>query len=199
MLVDAISTRLRRQVRRARFTTRFSGTWEDRLSGLFDCGVRFTGKRILDAGCNMGLVAYEVSKHRPADIHGIDRYRRAITVARRLFLAVDVPSCFDAVNVLDARRVDRVLRPQYDVVLMLALWQHIDAADPGGTARFVARIAKACREALVFRGAEEVGARFEEAVAPFGLTLAYRGPRLVEHAGPILVFRPAARANGVAA
>ena len=54
--------------------TSFTGDWAHRFQGLFDCGVVFSGKSILDAGCNVGIIAYEVAKLGPASIHGIDRF-----------------------------------------------------------------------------------------------------------------------------
>lgn len=173
----------------SRFQTLFSGTWEERLADLFDCGVDFAGKRVLDAGSNMGIVAYEINKRRPAFIHGIDNYRPAVTIARRLFMAVDVPHRFDLVDVLDERRIRAVLEPAYDIVLMMALWQHIRRANPEKATRFLGVVTAACREAIIFRGSERIAAHFEEAVAPAGFTVAYRGPRLIQDAGPILVFR----------
>ena len=51
---------------------RFIGNWEYRLQRIFGCGVSYSGKRVLDAGCNVGILAYEIGKKRPALINGID-------------------------------------------------------------------------------------------------------------------------------
>ncbi|TIL68342.1 class I SAM-dependent methyltransferase [Mesorhizobium sp.] len=103
---------------------KFAGTWEDRLDGLFSCGVDYAGKTILDVGCNMGIVAYEIAKHRPTYIHGIDILKPHIGVARSIFLGSGVESRFDAMN-LGSRKLPSVLRDSYDVVLLLAVYQHV--------------------------------------------------------------------------
>ncbi|RWO63413.1 class I SAM-dependent methyltransferase [Mesorhizobium sp.] len=107
-----------------KFHKKFAGTWEDRLEGLFSCGVNYSDKTILDVGCNMGIVAYEISKHRPAYIHGIDILKPHIGVARSIFLGSDVESRFDAMN-LGSRKLPSVLRDRYDIVLLLAVYQHV--------------------------------------------------------------------------
>jgi 2-polyprenyl-3-methyl-5-hydroxy-6-metoxy-1,4-benzoquinol methylase len=176
-------------IRHIRFRPSFSGTWDDRLSGLFACEVDFKGRRVLDAGSNMGVIAYEISKLRPSFIHGIDRFRRAVTVARRIFAAINVPHRFDVVDFFDDRKVLDVLEPSYDIVLLMAVWQHIVRADEERAARFLDRVAVRCREAVVFRGSEDWGEHFERAIAKHGFTLAFRGERASDAAGPILVFR----------
>jgi 2-polyprenyl-3-methyl-5-hydroxy-6-metoxy-1,4-benzoquinol methylase len=106
-------------------TTKFTGDWDYRLSGLFECGVEFGSKTVLDAGCHMGIVAYEISKQRPALIHGVDHYGAAIKVAGHIFSAVPVPSAFYRANLISERSVNKVLLPRYDIVVFMSVWQHI--------------------------------------------------------------------------
>ncbi|RWH69469.1 MAG: class I SAM-dependent methyltransferase [Mesorhizobium sp.] len=101
-----------------------AGTWDDRLDGLFSCGVKYFGKTILDVGCNMGIVAYEIAKRRPAYIHGIDILKPHTRVARSIFLGSNVESRFDAMN-LGSRKLQSVLNDSYDIVLLLAVYQHV--------------------------------------------------------------------------
>jgi 2-polyprenyl-3-methyl-5-hydroxy-6-metoxy-1,4-benzoquinol methylase len=103
---------------------KFAGTWEDRLDGLFDCGVDYTGKRIIDVGCNMGVIAYEIAKLRPKSIHGIDILYPHITVARRLFQGSNIESRFDRIN-LGSRKLPSLLSPEYDIALLLAVYHHM--------------------------------------------------------------------------
>src|SRR5690349_7415740 len=108
--------------------TRYLGNWDYRLDGLFSCGVSYAGKRVLDAGCNVGVIAYEIGKHRPALYHGIDVSASGVAVARAIFLGYEFPSRFDAVNMAETQMLERSLAPAYDVVLFLAVWMHIRKA-----------------------------------------------------------------------
>ncbi|TIQ58948.1 MAG: class I SAM-dependent methyltransferase [Mesorhizobium sp.] len=101
-----------------------AGTWDDRLDGLFSCGVKYFGKTILDVGCNMGIVAYEIAKRRPAYIHGIDILKPHTRVARSIFLGSNVESRFDTMS-LGSRKLQSVLNDRYDIVLLLAVYQHV--------------------------------------------------------------------------
>ncbi|TIX60513.1 MAG: methyltransferase domain-containing protein [Mesorhizobium sp.] len=101
-----------------------AGTWDDRLDGLFSCGVNYSGKAILDVGCNMGIVAYEIAKRRPAYIHGIDVLKPHTRVARSIFLGSNVESRFDTMS-LGSRKLQSVLNDRYDIVLLLAVYQHV--------------------------------------------------------------------------
>jgi 2-polyprenyl-3-methyl-5-hydroxy-6-metoxy-1,4-benzoquinol methylase len=104
---------------------RFMGNWDYRLAGVFDCEVDYSGKTILDAGCNVGIIDYEIAKRLPAFIHGIDVYRGGILAARHIFQGVDVPSRFDVADLTNDRKLRGLLRPSYDIVIMMAVWQHI--------------------------------------------------------------------------
>jgi SAM-dependent methyltransferase len=121
---------------------RFKGTWDDRLDGLFSAGVDYAGKSILDIGCNMGVVAYEISKRGPGSIHGIDNLKPHIETARMIFLGSPVPSRFDCLN-LGSRRLRRVLQPQYDIVMLLAVYHHMQRSlGPDKALRVLSDIAK---------------------------------------------------------
>lgn len=71
---------------------RFIGNWDFRLRPLLECNIDFKGKSILDAGCNVGVIDYEISKFGPSFIHGIDNYRAGIYAARNIFAGVEVPA-----------------------------------------------------------------------------------------------------------
>ncbi|MER9253559.1 class I SAM-dependent methyltransferase [Mesorhizobium sp. M0598] len=103
---------------------RFKGTWDDRLDGLFSAEVDYAGKSILDVGCNMGVVAYEISKLGPSSIHGIDILKPHIETAKMIFLGCPVQSRFDCLD-LGSRKLQNVLQPQYDIVMLLAVYHHM--------------------------------------------------------------------------
>lgn len=77
---------------------KFAGNWEERLSGVF-C-VNYANKSVLDVGCNIGIVACEISKRSPASIRGCDIHTRSIEAAKAIFVGSPVPSRFEALDVL---------------------------------------------------------------------------------------------------
>jgi 2-polyprenyl-3-methyl-5-hydroxy-6-metoxy-1,4-benzoquinol methylase len=103
----------------------FKGTWPDRLVGLFDCGIDYAGRSVLDLGCNIGIVAYEVSKRGPRLIHGIDVDRESIVTAQRIFRAAPVHSRFEQIDAGDVHRLRSALEPSYDIVLFLSVYLHL--------------------------------------------------------------------------
>jgi ribosomal protein L11 methylase PrmA len=112
------------------------------LDGIFSAGVDYAGKSILDVGCNMGVVAYEISKLGPNSIHGIDILRPHIETARMIFLGSPVESRFDCLN-LGSRRLGQILRSQYDIVMLLAVYHHMqDSLGPDKARRVLADIAR---------------------------------------------------------
>jgi 2-polyprenyl-3-methyl-5-hydroxy-6-metoxy-1,4-benzoquinol methylase len=116
---------------------KFTGSWHDRIAGLFDCGIDFTGKSVLDVGCNMGIVAYEISKRGPSFIHGLDNYRGALRVAKAVFTAVPVESRFDLIDLRDERQLQSVLLPSYDIVLLMEVYHQVRKKNPVAAARAV--------------------------------------------------------------
>jgi SAM-dependent methyltransferase len=169
----------------------FAGAWEDRLSDLFDCGVDYSGRTILDAGCNMGIIAYEISKHRPASIHGIDTYRPALRLARQLFLGIEIESRFDRLD-LTARHAEAKLAPEYDLVLFLSVYHHIKKQNGVAAAEgAVRRLTTRCREALIARLPPGFDAEFIDLMKGLGFAVAYDGEKKSQKSGRLVVFRPA--------
>lgn len=133
----------------------FKGTWKDRMSGLEDIRVR--GKTVLDVGCNMGIIGYELCKREPAHYHGIEVSEAHADVARSIFLAVSTPHDIHTGNILDTSVRSAVLRPAYDVVLLLAVVHHLEKH---GSQRAVVEalrdIVSLCQGVLVHRGPQSV-------------------------------------------
>ena len=107
---------------RRRFGT---GDWTERYRPLLELAIDYRGKTVLDAGCNLGIVGYEISKLGPASYHGVDSYQPALEVARAIFSGVSVVHRFDRVDLRRHDRLARVLSPTYDIVLFLSVYQHI--------------------------------------------------------------------------
>ena len=130
----------------------YKGSISERISGIFDFDIDYTGKTILDVGCSIGMIAYEISKSRPKSIHGIDSYRPAVNTARSIFMGVDTESEFHAVDLANDRALHRVLKPRYDIVLYLAVWQHLRRSEGRQKAAEITReLAGRCEEYLLAR------------------------------------------------
>ena len=152
----------------------FMGNWEHRLAGVFDCNVDFSGKTILDAGCNVGIIDYEIAKRSPAFIHGIDSYWGGINAARHIFHGVDVESRFDVADITNDRKLRRLLRPSYDIVIMMAVWQHIRTARGQAVAdRVVATLAEHCTGVFIVRIKESMSNEFLAVMRRQGFRVAY--------------------------
>jgi 2-polyprenyl-3-methyl-5-hydroxy-6-metoxy-1,4-benzoquinol methylase len=135
--------------------TEFSGTWDHRIGDVFECGVDYRGKTILDAGCNMGIVDYEIAKKHPKFIHGIDEEKWFIEIARSIFLAVPVESQFDVLDLTRNARLVRLLHPHYDIVLLLSVYPHVYRESGQAAARLLAQTLFArCSETFVLRASD---------------------------------------------
>ena len=102
--------------------------WRQRTEDLFACEVDYAGKSVLDAGSNVGILAYEISKRGPAFLHLIDGSEPPLDAARLIFNAVETPHRLDLVDLTDAEQLEAVLAPTYDIVQLLAVYQHIHRA-----------------------------------------------------------------------
>lgn len=162
--------------------TVFRGDWPFRLEGLFESGVDFSGKRILDAGCNVGIVAYEVAKQRPASIHGVDYFPDFIATAKNVFHGYrQLPHRFDVLDLTKPRQVEKTLAAEYDVVIFMAVWQHIyEQHGPAIAERVAVDLAGRCRETFVARTSPlKLASTFSDIMRREGLELAHewRGAR----------------------
>jgi 2-polyprenyl-3-methyl-5-hydroxy-6-metoxy-1,4-benzoquinol methylase len=123
----------------------------------------------------MGIVAYEIAKLCPKSIHGIDISRKHIAVARSIFLAVPIPSRFDALDIGGGRFL-KALDGGYDIVVMLGLYQHLPRTSTYRTA--VRKVAQRCRSAVIFRDPENRVPEIEEIFREFGFSQSFRSERL---------------------
>jgi hypothetical protein len=100
----------------------------------------------------MGVIAYEISKHGPSFIHGIDRERPHLAVAGYIFRGVGVPSKFDRIDLSNVSRFRRTLRDSYGAVLYLAVYHHLKRQHGMKTAAAVTQIcAEVCSGDLIAR------------------------------------------------
>lgn len=158
---------------------RFIGNWEFRLAGLFDCGVDYSGKTILDAGCNIGIIDYEIAKRAPAFIHGIDEYRAAINTARQIFRGYDMESRFDVADLTNDRKLRGLLRPSYDVVIFTSVWQHLRKRRGEAVAdRVVATLTERCSGTFIAKTTDDIAHEFTAVMERHGFRTAYDGDPL---------------------
>ncbi|MEW9837734.1 hypothetical protein [Mesorhizobium marinum] len=157
----------------------FTGNWDWRLTGIFDCNVDYSGKTILDAGCNIGLIDYEISKRSPAFIHGIDSYRAGISAARHIFQGVDVPSRFDVADLGNDRRLRKLLLPSYDIVLFMSVWHQVKQNRGSRISdRLVATLTEHCSGVVVAKNPERFSSSFKQVMHDHGFRIAYDGDPL---------------------
>jgi ribosomal protein L11 methylase PrmA len=170
--------------------------WTDRYEDVLASGVEFGGRSVLDAGCNVGIVAYEIAKRGPAFIHGVDVDGFSVQAAREIFHAVPVRSRFERLDLTRPGRLEAGLEPSYDVVLLLSVYQPIQKKV--GTERansMVAALAARCREHFIVR----VGEGFRDMLTPpllaAGFLLSHDGVKARTDFSPISIFsrEPSAR------
>ena len=101
--------------------TRVGRPWRQRLEDLLACEVDYCGKAVLDAGCNVGILAYELSKFGPSFIHAIDGSQPELEAARVILRSVEIPTRVDLVDLADDARLRTILDPGYDIVQLLAV------------------------------------------------------------------------------
>src|SRR4029079_18818030 len=78
--------------------TRVGRSWRQRIEDLDAYGIDYAVKTVLDAGCNVGILAYEISKRGPAFIHALDGSPQMLAAAKLIFRSVDTPHRLDLVD-----------------------------------------------------------------------------------------------------
>jgi 2-polyprenyl-3-methyl-5-hydroxy-6-metoxy-1,4-benzoquinol methylase len=155
----------------------YTGYIAERLAGLFDVGIDYAGKSVLDVGCSIGLIAYEISKTGPRSIHGIDRYKPAVETARRIFRGVPTESTFDAFDLARRGARQRFLKPRYDIILFLCVWHQLKyAKGPETAAEIVRDLAARCGEYFVARTPKEEEQEFHAVMESLGFKLVRESP-----------------------
>jgi 2-polyprenyl-3-methyl-5-hydroxy-6-metoxy-1,4-benzoquinol methylase len=130
--------------------TRVGRPWRQRLEDLLACEVDFIGKSVLDAGCNVGILAYEISKLGPSFIHALDGSRPELDAARVVLRSVEAPTRLDLVDLADDVHLRAVLEEGYDIVQLLAVYQHVRRGRGEAAARrMLTTLAEHCREAFI--------------------------------------------------
>jgi 2-polyprenyl-3-methyl-5-hydroxy-6-metoxy-1,4-benzoquinol methylase len=130
--------------------TRVGRPWRQRLEDLLACEVDYRGKTVLDAGCNVGILAYELSKLGPSFIHAIDGSQPELEAARVILRSVEIPTRADLVDLADDARLRAILDPGYDIVQLLAVYQHVQKGRGEAAARrMLSTLAERCQETFI--------------------------------------------------
>ena len=133
------------------------GSQFDRMFGLEVMETMVPGRTIIDVGSHRGIIDYELSKWGPKAIHGFDIYQRGIETSQEIFTDVLVPSAFrvcDLSKGIDLFRQEfaDILLPEYDIVMMLAVFQHIKQQMSGPELKkLMLYFTAICREYFVLR------------------------------------------------
>ena len=130
--------------------TRVGRPWRRRLEDLLACEVDYRGKTVLDAGCNVGILAYEIAKLGSSFIHAIDGSQPELDAARVILRSVEIPTRVDLVDLADYARLRAILEPGYDIVQLLAVYQHVRRVrgDPAA-GRMLTTLAERCRNTFI--------------------------------------------------
>ena len=130
--------------------TRVGRPWRQRVEDLLACEVDYRGKSVLDAGCNVGILAYELSKLGPSFIHAIDGSQPELEAGRVILRSVEIPTRTDLVDLADDARLRAILEPGYDIVQLLAVYQHVQRVRGDAAARrMLGTLAEHCKETFI--------------------------------------------------
>ncbi len=169
--------------------TQVGRPWRQRIEDLDACAIDYAGKTVLDAGCNVGILAYEIAKRGVAFIHLLDGSREMLRAAKLIFRAVETPHRLDLVDLANDRKPREVLRPGYDIVQLLAVYQHVARARGDRAARrMLATLAERCTGTFVAASNPDFLPAIADTLTASGLRLARETAspaRQVRH----LVFR----------
>jgi len=131
----------------------FQGAWATRLEGLFDLTLEYADASILDVGCNMGIIGYEICKRKPVFFHGVEAMLLHSLVAKMVFQGVEVENRIERLDITAEKKRRKTLLSGYDIIVYLAVHQHIRRQVGAAGAREVAAdLFSRCRRSLVFRG-----------------------------------------------
>ncbi len=110
--------------------------------------VDFTGKRMLELGCNMGLLSNFAKMHGAAETHGVDHDPTIVDAARTVADAFQTGSTFEQLDLMGSERWEERLSG-YDLVTALSVVHWLPDRDR--VLRFLARHAE-----LLYEGHDEL-------------------------------------------
>lgn len=142
---------------------RVAGFHDWRLDGITDLILRAPGAKVLDIGCNRGMVGFEFATNGAHLIHGCDLDEDSIHVARSVF--ADLRSVSSRHEVVDLTGGPSAVQAafggvRYDIVLLLATYHKLRRKMSSSELHnLVVYIGKLCDRYLGWRATSE---KFEE-------------------------------------
>lgn len=110
----------------AKLMRRVAGYHDIRMDGMSDLVLRARGSRVMDIGCNRGLVGFEFANNGATAVHGCDNYEDGIKTARQLFADLrSVESRFECLDLTQPNVLNVFGNAQYDIIVMLATYHKI--------------------------------------------------------------------------
>jgi SAM-dependent methyltransferase len=130
---------------------RVAGYHDIRLDGLTDIVTRARGQKVLDLGCNRGLVGFEMANNGASVVHGCDLDPDCIDVARGVF--ADLRAVESRFEVVDLTKEMPFPEERYDIVLMIATYHKIKRVmSVGDLSALIINLAKRTDKFFVWRG-----------------------------------------------
>ncbi len=130
---------------------RVAGYHDIRLDGLTDIVTRAKGQRVLDLGCNRGLVGFEMANNGAVKVHGCDIDPGCIDVARGVF--IDLRAVDGKFEVVDLTKEIPFPNERYDITLMIATYHKLKRIMPvPALSALMINLAKRTDKFFVWRG-----------------------------------------------
>lgn len=109
---------------------RVAGYHDIRMDGMTDLVMRAKDQRVLDIGCNRGLVGFEFANNGAGLVHGCDIDEQCILVCRHLFCDMrEIQNKFEVVDLTKAGAFAKAFGDQkYDIVVLLATYHKLKRA-----------------------------------------------------------------------
>lgn len=137
---------------------RVAGYHDIRMDGMLDLVIRARDARVMDIGCNRGLVGFEMANNGARLVHGVDNYAEGIETARRLFIDLrNVESRFECVDLTKGpEAVSLFGKMSYDIVLMLATYHKLKRVmEPAKLSELVQHFGKRTTRYFGWRGTSD--------------------------------------------
>ena len=170
----------------------FAGSLWDRFHGLDYAFERCEGASLLDVASCEGLISYEFVRRGARLVHAIERDKDRVQFSKRLFRDVPIESNFEAGNVAISgsefeRKHSAWLLPQYDIVLFLGIYHHLERQMPVDDLNDLVRLlAERTGKYMVVRTFENES--MEATIVKAGLERVHFIEGIKDERGPLMIY-----------